>query len=102
LADHDWPDFMIVAITATIDQEIERLLPGIGRISTRLKECFADKGYGDDIDSLFVGLNLTGPGSERLHPVRPLKYRKNFTLKSSLVGTTEYLGNTVEFDIKPD
>jgi hypothetical protein len=48
---------------------IERLLPSIGRIRARMKECFADKSYGDDIESLFIGLILTGPGSERLHPV---------------------------------
>jgi hypothetical protein len=93
---------MIVGLAAYLDQEIERLLPGIGRASTRLKEYFADKSYGDDIESLFIGLILTGPDSERLHPVRPLEYRKKFTLKSSLTGSTEYLGNTVEFDIKPD
>ena len=93
---------MIVAIALTVDEEIARLSSGVGRISVRLKECFADKSYGEDIESLFIGLILTGPGSERLHPVRPLKFRKKFTLKSSMTGTTEYLGNTVEFDIKPD
>jgi hypothetical protein len=93
---------MIVAIALSVDEEIDRLSNGVGRLSVRLKECFADKSHGDDIESLFIGLILTAPGSERLHPVRPLKYRRNFTLKSSLTGTTEYLGNTVEFDIRPD
>jgi hypothetical protein len=93
---------MIVAIAPCIDEETERLLHGVGRISVRLKEFFANKSYGDDIECLFIGLILTGPGSERLHPVRGLKYRRKFTLKNSLARTTEYLGNTVEFDIKPD
>jgi hypothetical protein len=93
---------VIIGIALYIDQEIDRLSNGIGRLSVRLKECFADKSYGDDIESLFIGLILAAPGSERLHPVRPLKYRRNFTLKSLLTRTTEYLGNTVEFDIKPD
>jgi hypothetical protein len=93
---------MIVAIALTIDEEIARLSHGVWRISARLKEYFADKSYGDDIESLFIGLNLTAPGSERLHPVRGLKYRRKFTLKSSLTGASEYLGNTVEVDIKPD
>jgi hypothetical protein len=93
---------VIIGIALYIDQEIDRLSNGIGRLSVRLKECFADKSYGDDIESLFIGLILAAPGSERLHPVRPLKYRRNFTLKSLLTRTTEYLGNTVEYDIKPD
>jgi hypothetical protein len=93
---------MIVAIAVSIDEEIDRLSHGVGQISARLKQCFADKSYGDDIESLFIGLVLTGPGSERLHPVRGLEYRRKCTMKSSLTGTTEYLGNTVEFDIKPD
>jgi hypothetical protein len=93
---------MIVAIAPYIDEEIERLLHGVGRIGVRLKEFFADKSYGDDIESLFIGLILTGSGSERFHPVRGLKYRRKFTLKSSLTRTSEYLGNTVEFRIKPD
>jgi len=64
---------MIVAIAPCIDEEIERLLHGVGRISVRLKEYFAHKSYGGDIECLFIGLILTGPGSERLHPVRGLK-----------------------------
>jgi hypothetical protein len=86
---------MIVGIALTIDEEIAWLSHGVWRISARLKECFADKSYGDDIEAMFIGLNLTGPGSERLHPVRGLKYRPKFTLKSSLTRMTEYLGNTV-------
>jgi len=93
---------MIVAIALTIDEEINLLSHGVGRICVRLKECFADKSYGEDIESLFIGLILTGPGSEKLHPVRGLKYRRKFTLRNSLTGTAEYLGNTVEFDINPD
>jgi hypothetical protein len=93
---------MIVGIAPCIDEEIERLLRCVGQISVRLREYFADKAYGGDIECLFIGLILTGPCSERLHPVRPLKYRKKFTLKNSLTHTTEYLGNTVWFDIKPD
>ena len=93
---------MIVAIAASIDQEIDRLLHSIAQIHTLLKERFADKTYGDGVESIFIGLILTGPGSDRLHPVRGLKYRKKFTLKSALTRNTEYLGNAVEFDIKPD
>jgi hypothetical protein len=93
---------MIVGIALDIDEEINRLSRGVGQLSVRLKDCFADKTYGHDIECIFIGLILTGPGSERLHPVRPLKYRREFTLKNSLTRTTEYLGNTVEFDIKPD
>jgi hypothetical protein len=93
---------MIVGIALSIDEEISRLSPGVGRLSMRLKECFADKSYGEDIESLFIGLILTGPGSEKLRPVRGLKYRRKFTLRNSLTGTAEYLGNTVEIDIKPD
>jgi hypothetical protein len=93
---------MIVGIALSIDEEIDRLSHGVNKITARLKEYFADKSYGDDIESLFIALILTGPGSERLHPVKGLKYRRKFTLKYSLIRTTEYLGNTVEFDIKPD
>jgi len=93
---------MIVGIALSIDEEIDRLSHGVGQISARLKECFADKSYGDDLESIFIGLILTGPGSERLHPVRGFRYRRKFTLKSTLTGITEYLGNTVDFDVKPD
>jgi hypothetical protein len=45
---------------------------------------------------------LTGPGSERLHPVRPLKYRRHYTLKIRELEQNIYRGNVVEFDVKPD
>ena len=93
---------MIVGIALSIDEEINRLSHGVARLSVRLRECFADKSYGEDIESLFIGLILTGPGSEKLRPVRRFKYRRKFTLRNSLTRTAEYLGNIVEFDIKPD
>jgi hypothetical protein len=61
-------------------------------MNTRLKNVFADRNYREDIEALFIGLILTGPDSESFHHVETLKYRKKFTLKSSLTGTREYLG----------
>jgi hypothetical protein len=43
---------MIVAIAPCIDEEIERLLRCVGQISVRLREFFANKSYGDDIETM--------------------------------------------------
>jgi hypothetical protein len=47
---------MIVAIAPCIDEEIERLLRCVGQISVRLREFFANKSYGDDIETMFVAV----------------------------------------------
>src|SRR5690349_20628182 len=93
---------MKVGITLDIDEEIERLSNAVSRIDDRLMGYFETRSYGDDLQALFIGLILTGPGSEKLHPVRPLKYRRNYTLSIRELRQKIYMGNVVEFDVKPD
>ena len=91
-----------VGIALYLDDEIDRLSSAVARIGDRLESFFANRRYGDDVQSLVIGLILTGHGSERLHPIRPLKYRRHYTLKIRELKQETYLGNVVEFDIKPD
>ena len=93
---------MKVGLALEIDEEIDRLSNAVARIEDRLAAYFADKSYGDDVQALFIGVILTRPESERFHRVRPLKYRRNYTLRAPSLGLNKYLGNVVEFDIRPD
>ncbi len=43
---------------------------------------------------------LTGPGSERLHPIRPFKYKKS--LRTKIPGKVIERKNVVEYDVKPN
>lgn len=93
---------MKVGLALYIEEEIDRLSAVVARIDQRLNEFFQTRTYGKDVQSLFIGLILLGPGSERLHSVRPLKYRRQHTLSNRELNLKEYLGNVVEFDVKPD
>ena len=93
---------MNIGLALEIDLEIERLSATVVRIGDRLKERFASCQYGDDVQAIFIGVILTAPGSETLHPIRPLKYRKQYTFKMPITGEKRYLGNVVEFDVQPD
>src|SRR6185437_3976248 len=76
-----------------IDEEISRLSAVVSRINQRLTEFFETRTYGNDVQSIFIGVVLMGPGSERLHRVRPLKYRRDYTLVIRELKRKEYLGN---------
>ena len=93
---------MNIGLALEIDLEIERLSATVVRIEDRLKEHFASRQYGDDVQAIFIGVILTATGSESLHPIRPLEYRKQYTFKMPITGEKRYLGNVVEFDVKPD
>jgi len=91
-----------VGLALYIDEEISRLSAVVSRINQRLTEFFETRTYGNDVQSIFIGVVLMGPGSERLHRVRPLKYRRDYTLVIRELKRKEYLGNVVEFDVRPD
>jgi len=93
---------MKVGLALEIDQELDWLSNAVANIENRLASCFASKSFGDDVHAVFIGVILTAPGSERWHRVRPLKYRRNYTLRAPSLGLVKYLGNVVEFDIRPD
>lgn len=93
---------MNIGLAVEIDSELERLSGAIGRIDGNLKRFFLERDYGDDVSNVFIGLILTGPGSEKLHSVRPVKYRKLFRSKSRITGQLIELKNVLEFDVKPD
>lgn len=93
---------MKVGLALYIEEEIDRLSAVAARIDQRLNEFFETRTYGEDVQSIVIGLILMGPGSERLHRVRPLKYRRQYTLLNRELNLKEYFGNVVEFDVKPD
>lgn len=93
---------MKVGLALYIEEEIDRLSAVAARIDQRLNEYFETRTYGEDVQSIFIGLILTDSGSEKFHRVRSLKYRRQYTLLNRELNLKEYLGNVVEFDVRPD
>src|SRR5882757_3865516 len=85
-----------------MDVEVERLGAAMERIDSRLRQFFADKTYGSDVEYVSIGMLVMGAGSERFHPVRPLKYKKIYKYKSILTGEKIEERNVLELDVKPD
>ena len=77
---------MEIGLSLEVDGELGRLTNAITRIEDRLTAFFAGKDYGEGVASIYIGVILMGPGSERLHPVRAFKYQKvyKFTSRISL------------------
>ena len=95
-------DRMNVGLGIYMDEELERLGNGLGRIDETLKRFFETKDYGKDVESIFIGLILTGPGSEKFHPVRLLRYRKVVNLHIRVTGQRLKHEKVVTFSVKPD
>jgi hypothetical protein len=53
----------------------------VTELDDKLKEFFRDKSYGPDVENFTIGIILTSPDVDHLHPVRGLKYRKHLVFK---------------------
>lgn len=91
---------MFIGLALEIDSAIEHLCVAVHSLDKRLETFFPDKNYGLDVENIFVGVILTGPGSERLHPIRKLKYQK--VLRIKIPGKVLEKKNVLQYDIKPD
>lgn len=81
---------------------VEHLMPAVRGVNNAIEAYFSDKEYGFDLIDITIGLNLTGPKSERLHPVRPFKYKKLDRVKHPGTGQIMEFHNSASWDVKPD
>lgn len=93
---------MEIGVAQEIDAEMERLSSAVTRLGDRLQACFSGKNYGRGVSSIFIGIILMGARSERLHPVRPFKFRKLYKFKSRITGQRTEIPEVVTFDVKPE
>jgi hypothetical protein len=92
---------MDIGLAVERHADLDRISGAIWRIDGRLRQFFHGRDYGMSELNVYIGLILTGPGSERLHPVRPVKYRKRMRHTSIITGEHAELENVVTFDVKP-
>ena len=93
---------MQVALALEIDASVDSLSNAVAEIAASVKDFFAARDYGEDVASLFIGVILTGPGSERLHPVRKLSYKKILRSTSRITRQKMEMKNVVQYDVMPD
>ncbi|WP_426994315.1 hypothetical protein [Methylomonas sp. CM2] len=93
---------MNVGLAIERDASLENYAHLIREFYSKIKEYFSDKDYGEDLKDLAIGLVLTGPGSERLHPVRLFKYEKESSYKDLFTNKRVTIRNAASYDIKPD
>ncbi len=93
---------MQVALALEIDASVDSLSTAVAEAAARVKDFFAGRDYGEDIANLFIGVILTGGGSERLHPVRKLSYKKILSSTSRITRQKMEMRNVVQYDVKPD
>lgn len=78
-------------------------MPAVLGVNNAIEAFFADRAYGPDVIEVIIGLILmTGPTSERLHPVRPFEYRRFDTEKSRITGGVIEIHKSATWDVKPD
>ena len=92
---------MELGLAIEMDVSIERLLPVLGNIATKLKTFFEHKQYGPDLLHIFIGVILTHPDSSRLHPVRKPSFLKLMKYRS-LTNEKVEMCNVFQYDVKPD
>jgi len=93
---------MNVGLAIEIDASVDHLMPSLRGIFNALKEYFASRAYGSDLIEIAIGVILTGPRSERLHPVRPFKYTRFQKQKSRITGGIFEIEKAAEWDVRPD
>lgn len=81
-----------------IDASIDDRSDVVTELDDKLKEFFRDKTYGQDIENFTIGIILTRPDVDHLHPMRKLKCRKHLVFKSPPME----FNNVVEYDVRPD
>jgi hypothetical protein len=89
---------MNVGLALEIDASIDSMSDVVTELDDTVKKWFRERSYGSDVASVFIGIVLTTPASERLHPVRDLKFKKRVRFTIPKVD----LENVVEYDVKPN
>lgn len=93
---------MNVGIALEIDSALESLSTVVIDAATKIKEFFANRNYGPDLSNIFIGIILTAPGSERLHPVRRPIYKKVLRFNNRIINQQMEFKNVLQYDVKPD
>jgi len=94
---------MNVGLAIESDITVEHLMPAVLGVNNAIEEFFVDREYGPDVIEVIIGLILmTGPTSERLHPVRPFEYRRFDTERSRITGGVIEIHKSATWDVKPD
>lgn len=93
---------MDVGLAIEYHFSVEHLMPAVLGVNNALKACFTDRAYGSDLSNIAIGMILTGPGSERLHPVRPFDYSRLKRVKHPGTGHIMEIRNSAGWDVKPD
>lgn len=94
---------MNVGLAIESDASIRHLMPAVLGVNNAIEAFFVDREYGPDVLEVIIGLILmTGPTSERLHPVRPFEYRRFDTERSRITGGVIEIHKSATWDVKPD
>lgn len=94
---------MNVGLAIESDRAVEHLMPAVLDVNNAIEAFFVDREYGADVIEVIIGLILmTGPTSERLHPMRAFEYRRFDTERSRITGGVIEIHKLATWDIKPD
>ncbi len=89
---------MNVGLALEIDGAIESMADVVTDLEDKFRQFFQGRDYGSDVANIFIGVILTRPGSEELHPVRDLTFKRHVKLEVP----RKDLENVVEYDVKPN
>lgn len=94
---------MNVGLAIEVDRSVAHLMPAVREVNNALEAHFVERDYGPDVIEVIIGLILmTGPTSERLHPMRPFEYRRFDTERSRITGGVLEIHKLATWDVKPD
>ena len=95
---------MKIGLAIENDVAVANLMPAVFDIDRALKSCFASKEYGSDTLNIAIGTVLVSNStiSQRLHPVRPFKFKRLEKVKHPGTGQIMELYNSASWDVKPD
>ena len=94
---------MNVGLAIESDKAVAHLMPVVLGVNKALEAFFVARAYGTDVIEVIIGLILmTGPTSERLHPIRPFQYRRFDTERSRITGGVIEIHKSATWDVKPD
>lgn len=89
---------MNVGVALKIDASIDDRSSVVTELDDKLKEFFRDRSYGEDIENFTIGIILTSPDVDHLHPVTGLEYRKSLLFTNPRIE----LNNVVEYSVRPN
>ncbi len=91
---------MDVGLALEIHASIDHRSSAIHSLGDEIEALFRERSYGVGLEHLFIGIILTMPGDDPLHPVRRFRFRKTERVKLQR-GVLE-LHNSASYDVKPD